>query len=85
MQKEDDNTEGVKTTMNYISFIAGAVMIVLVALTGCSSSEARQQSGYIRQPDVCIDKKWYGYHREEGCLAPRPLVPSDPMMDRPPN
>jgi chemotaxis protein MotB len=41
------------------------LMTGLVALVGCSS--LNHSDGYIKQPTVCIDKKWYGYHQGTGC------------------
>lgn len=41
------------------------LMTGLVVLAGCSS--VKHSDGYIKQPTVCIDKKWYGYHQGSGC------------------
>ena len=41
------------------------LMTGLVALVGCSS--LNHSDGYIKQPTVCVDKKWYGYHQGAGC------------------
>ncbi|OQW33805.1 MAG: hypothetical protein A4E19_02875 [Nitrospira sp. SG-bin1] len=53
----------------------------LVALVGCSSS-AKHPGSYIKQPEVCIDKKWYGYHLGSGCPSTAKAVASDPTADR---
>lgn len=57
------------------------IMTGLVALVGCSSS-GQQSGSYIKQPEVCIDKKWYGYHLGSGCPSTAAAVASDPMADR---
>ncbi|MGZ8381331.1 MAG: OmpA family protein [Nitrospira sp.] len=41
------------------------LMTGLVALSGCSS--LKHSDGYIKQPAVCVDKGWYGYHQGKGC------------------
>ncbi|MBP6606293.1 MAG: OmpA family protein [Nitrospira sp.] len=41
------------------------LMTGLVVLAGCSS--LNHSDGYIKQPTVCVDKKWYGYHQGTGC------------------
>ena len=41
------------------------IMTGLVALAGCSY--LKQPDAYIKQPTICIDKKWYGYHKTGGC------------------
>lgn len=46
------------------TFISTMVTAGLVVLTGCSSLK---QPEIIKQPTVCIDKKWYGYHQAGGC------------------
>jgi len=48
-------------------FTTSIVMSSLVALTGCSSWLKQHPDAYIKQPTVCIDKKWYGYHQAGGC------------------
>jgi chemotaxis protein MotB len=53
----------------------------LVALVGCSSS-AKHSGSYIKQPEVCIDKKWYGYHLGSGCPSAAKAAASDPTTDR---
>jgi chemotaxis protein MotB len=59
-----------------------AVVITgLVALVGCSSS-TKHSGSYIKQPEVCIDKKWYGYHLGSGCPSIAKAVASDPTADR---
>ena len=60
-----------------------AIMVLtgLVALVGCSSS-GQQSGSYIKQPEVCIDKKWYGYHQGSGCPSTATAAVADPMADR---
>jgi chemotaxis protein MotB len=60
---------------------AAIVMTGLVALVGCSSS-GKHAGSYIKQPEVCIDKKWYGYHLGSGCPSTPKAVASDPTADR---
>lgn len=44
-------------------------------MVGCSSPLV-QPSSYITQPEVCIDKQWYGYHLGSGCpSATKAVVP----------
>ena len=57
------------------------IMTGLVALVGCSSS-GQQSGSYIKQPEVCIDKKWYGYHQGSGCPSTATAVAADPSADR---
>ncbi|MBL8036159.1 OmpA family protein [Nitrospira sp. CMX1] len=57
------------------------VVTGLVALVGCSSS-TRHSASYIKQPEVCIDKKWYGYHLGSGCPSTVKAAASDPAADR---
>jgi chemotaxis protein MotB len=57
------------------------VLTGLVALVGCSST-AKHAGSYIKQPEVCIDKKWYGYHLGSGCPSTVQAVASDPAADR---
>ena len=57
------------------------VLTGLVALVGCSTMP-NHPSSYIKQPTVCIDKKWYGYHQGSGCPSTAKAVASDPMADR---
>lgn len=54
---------------------ATVIVTGLVALMGCSSS-LRQTSGYIKQPEVCIDR-WYGYHQGSGCPSAATLAAPD--------
>lgn len=42
------------------------VVTGLAAMMGCSSTLV-QPGSYITQPEVCIDKQWYGYHQGSGC------------------
>lgn len=57
------------------------VVTGLIALVGCSSS-AKHQSSYIKQPEVCVDKKWYGYYLGNGCPSTAKIVVSDPTANR---
>lgn len=57
------------------------IMTGLVALVGCSSS-AQHSGSYIKHPEVCIDKKWYGYHQGSGCPSTAKAVASDATADR---
>lgn len=50
-----------------------ALLTSLVMLAGCSS--------YIKQPTVCIDKKWYGYHKGSGCPSAAKAVVPDPLQE----
>ncbi|MBS0151498.1 MAG: OmpA family protein [Nitrospira sp.] len=63
------------------TFETAVVVTGLVALVGCSSS-AKHAGSYIKQPEVCIDKKWYGYHLGSGCPSTVKPVVSDPTADR---
>lgn len=63
------------------SLKAAVVITGLVALVGCSSS-AKHSGSYIKQPEVCIDKKWYGYHQGSGCPSTAKAVAADPTADR---
>jgi chemotaxis protein MotB len=56
-------------------------LLGLVALAGCSST-GKHSGSYIKQPEVCIDKKWYGYHLGSGCPSTEKAVASDPSADR---
>jgi chemotaxis protein MotB len=51
------------------------VLTGLVVLVGCSS--LKHPEGYIKQPTVCIDKKWYGYHQGAGCPSTTKAVTPD--------
>jgi chemotaxis protein MotB len=51
----------------------------LVALVGCSSM--KHSDGYIKQPTVCIDKKWYGYHQGAGCPSTTKVVVPDASQE----
>lgn len=57
------------------TFTTTMVTTSLVALTGCSS--LKQPETYIRQPTVCIDKNWYGYHKAGGCPSTTKTVAPD--------
>ena len=63
------------------TFKTALIITGLVALVGCSSS-AKHHGSYIKQPEVCIDKKWYGYHQGSGCPSTAKAVASDPTADR---
>ena len=56
-------------------------LIGIVVLAGCSSFK-NHPSSYIKQPTVCIDKKWYGYHQDSGCPSIAKAAASDPTADR---
>lgn len=56
-------------------------LIGIVILAGCSSFK-NHPSSYIKQPTVCIDKKWYGYHQDNGCPSIAKVAASDPTADR---
>jgi chemotaxis protein MotB len=60
---------------------AAIVVTGLVALVGCSSS-AKHPGSYIHQPEVCVDKKWYGYYQDSGCPSIAKAVAADPTADR---
>lgn len=57
------------------------VLTSLVLLAGCSALP-NHPSSYIKQPTVCIDKKWYGYHQGSGCPSTAKTVVADPTADR---
>lgn len=57
------------------------VMTGLVVLTGCSSSLKQHPNTYIKQPTVCIDKKWYGYHLSSGCPSTAKAVTPDASQE----
>lgn len=63
------------------TFKTAMVLTGLVALVACSST-TKQSGSYIKQPEVCIDKKWYGYHLGSGCPSTLKAVASDPTADR---
>lgn len=52
------------------------LMTGLVVLVGCSS--LNHSDGYIKQPTVCVDKKWYGYHQGTGCPSTAKAAASTP-------
>lgn len=60
---------------------ASTVLTSLVLLAGCSALP-NHPSSYIKQPTVCIDKKWYGYHQGSGCPSTAKTVVADPTADR---
>ncbi|MBH0201549.1 MAG: OmpA family protein [Nitrospira sp.] len=45
---------------------AATALTGLAVLVGCSAMNNHPAS-YIKQPTVCIDKKWYGYYQGSGC------------------
>jgi chemotaxis protein MotB len=53
---------------------AAMILTGLAVLTGCSS--------YIKQPEVCVDQKWYGYHQTAHCPSTAKAVVADPSADR---
>ena len=55
------------------------VLTGLVVLVGCSLPG--QQGSYIKQPEVCIDKNWYGYHQGSGCPSTAKAAAADPSQD----
>ena len=57
------------------------VMTGLVALAGCSSSLKQHPNTYIKQPTVCIDKNWYGYHKAGGCPSTAKAVTPDASQE----
>lgn len=57
------------------------VLTGLLALVGCSAT-AKHSGSYIKQPEVCVDKKWYGYHLGSGCPSTAKVMASDPTADR---
>lgn len=58
------------------------LMAGLVALAGCSSYKQSHPDGYIKQPTVCIDKKWYGYYQGSACPSTTKAATPDPMAGR---
>ena len=56
------------------------IMTGLVALIGCSSS-IKHPGTYFKQPEVCIDKKWYGYHQGSGCPSTAKAVVPDASQE----
>lgn len=56
------------------------VLIGLVVLAGCSSLKNHPTS-YIKQPTVCIDKKWYGYYQDSGCPSTAKAVVPDTAQE----
>lgn len=55
------------------------VLTGLVVLAGCSS--LKHSDSYIKQPTVCIDKKWYGYHQGTGCPSTAKAVVPDASQE----
>ncbi|NOU10440.1 MAG: hypothetical protein HOO98_10535, partial [Nitrospira sp.] len=55
------------------------LMAGLVALVGCSS--LKHSDSYIKQPTVCVDKKWYGYHQGTGCPSTTKVVAPDASQE----
>ncbi|MDX2251862.1 MAG: OmpA family protein [Nitrospira sp.] len=52
----------------------------LAAMMGCSSPLV-QPGSYITQPEVCIDKNWYGYHQGSGCPSTTKAVAPDASQE----
>ncbi len=52
------------------------LMTGLVTLVGCSS--LNHSDGYIKQPTVCVDKKWYGYYQGTGCPSTAKVAAATP-------
>jgi chemotaxis protein MotB len=61
------------------TFTTTMVIAGLVALTGCSS--LKQPDTYIKQPTVCVDKKWYGYYQGSGCPSTTKAVVPDASQE----
>lgn len=55
------------------TFKAAMITASVVVLAGCSS--------YIKQPEVCIDKQWYGYHQGSGCPSTTKAVVPDASQE----
>jgi chemotaxis protein MotB len=55
------------------------LMTGLAVLVGCSS--VKHPDGYIKQPTVCIDKKWYGYHQGSGCPSMAKVAAPDASQE----
>ncbi len=55
------------------------IMTGLVALVGCSSM--KHSDSFIKQPTVCVDKKWYGYHQGAGCPSTTKVVVPDASQE----
>lgn len=56
------------------------VITGLAAMMGCSSTLV-QPGSYITQPEVCIDKNWYGYHQGSGCPSTTKAVAPDASQE----
>lgn len=56
------------------------VVTGLAAMMGCSSTLV-PPSSYITQPEVCIDKNWYGYHQASGCPSTTKAVAPDASQE----
>ena len=56
------------------------VLIGMVVLAGCSSFK-NHPSSYIKQPTVCIDKKWYGYYQGSECPSTAKAVVPDAAQE----
>ena len=54
------------------------LMTGVVVLTGCASS--KHPDAFIKQPTVCVDKGWYGYHKGSGCPSAKVAAP-DPLQE----
>jgi chemotaxis protein MotB len=55
------------------------LMTGVVALTGCSSF--KHPDTFIKQPTVCVDKGWYGYHKGSGCPSAAKVAAPDPSQE----
>ncbi|HEX5647473.1 MAG TPA: hypothetical protein VFX56_10915, partial [Nitrospira sp.] len=55
------------------TFNTAMITASVIVLTGCSS--------YIKQPEVCIDQKWYGYHQGSGCPSTTKVVAPDASQE----
>jgi chemotaxis protein MotB len=58
------------------TFITTVMLTGIVVLTGCSYLNPPDTS-HIKQPTVCIDQKWYGYHQGSGCPSTTKVVAPD--------
>lgn len=62
------------------TFTTTVMLTGIVALTGCSYLNPPDTS-HIKQPTVCIDQKWYGYHQGSGCPSVAKAVAPDASQD----
>jgi chemotaxis protein MotB len=61
-------------------FKSSTVLTGLIVLAGCSAFN-NHPSSYIKQPTVCIDKKWYGYYQGSGCPSTTKAVVPDASQE----